>query len=174
MRKITDIVKKIALKWKIPTGILLAAVLIGGGVWYGWSAGNKGTTKEANTSQGLVIADNTTDWSGADSGVPSIGIRIPGYENIAVEESTGTAEVRLVNPPGNPCYFQYALTIADSGQVIYQSDLIEPGKAIDGFKAANIPAKGSYNLYVVINTFSMDGTMSSMNGAKVKAKLNVV
>ena len=72
------------------------------------------------------------------------------------------------------CYFQYSLEIVETGEQIYQSDLIEPGKAITEFAVKNVPDKGNYELYLNIHTFSMDENKEPLNGAQVKAKLHII
>ena len=35
-----------------------------------------------------------------------------------------------MNPEGNPCYFTFTLVLKDTDETIYQSKMVEPGKAI--------------------------------------------
>lgn len=80
----------------------------------------------------------------------------------------------LVNPEGNPCYLKYTLEIPEASEVLYDSELIEPGKAITEFAVDNLPEKGDYELFINIGTYSLDKSLESMNGAQVKTILHVV
>ena len=57
---------------------------------------------------------------------------------------------------------------------IYESDLIEPGKAVREFEVSEPLDPGDYEIHLNISTYSMDDTMTPMNGAVVKADLHVI
>ena len=56
----------------------------------------------------------------------------------------------------------------------YESDLIEPGKAITEFEVSKPLDAGDYDIYFNIATYSMDGENTRLNGASVKALLHVI
>ena len=56
----------------------------------------------------------------------------------------------------------------------YESDLIEPGKAVREFEVVEPLDPGAYDIHLNISTYSMDDTMTPMNGAVVKADLHVI
>lgn len=77
-------------------------------------------------------------------------------------------------PEGNDCYFKYAVTIDDSDTPIYTSDLIEPGKAITEFEVSEPLEAGDYEIHLNISAFTMDESLTDLNGADVKAVLHVI
>ena len=80
----------------------------------------------------------------------------------------------MANPEDNECYFKYTITVDDEETPIYESDLIEPGKAVREFEVSKALDPGDYEIHLNISTYSMDDTMTPMNGAVVKADLHVI
>ena len=128
-------------------------------------------------SSGIVIEANASGWNPELpdlSGAQSSGIKIPGYGDITVPADTNTWKITLANPQDNNCYFKYSITIGDDETPIYESDYIEPGKAISEFQVDKALDEGDYTIYMNISTYSMDGKNTRLNGASVKADLHVV
>ncbi len=126
--------------------------------------------------KGLVIADDASAWTQnlEDKSDGEPGIKIPGYGELTIAGDTENFHLSLVNPEDNPCYFKYTLQIGGTSDILYESDLIEPGKAITEFAVDDLPEAGDYDLFINISTYSMDDQMSSMNGAQVKTVLHIV
>lgn len=97
-------------------------------------------------------------------------IRIPGYPSITVDAGKDNVTMNLFNPEGNPCYFTFEIVLSDSGETIYKSDMVEPGKAITNVKLQHPLAAGEHNAVIKISTASLsDG--KAMNGANVETVL---
>ena len=153
------------------SGISLVVILVIGSIFC-----RPDTKQEKEMNRGLVISSDASDWgkevedkSGRDS-----GIKIPGYGELTIDQNAETFHMSLVNPEGNPCYLKYTLEIPEASEVLYDSELIEPGKAITEFAVDNLPEKGDYELFINIGTYSLDKSLESMNGAQVKTILHVV
>lgn len=98
------------------------------------------------------------------------GIRIPGYPSITVDAGKDNVTMNLFNPEGNPCYFTFEIVLSDTGETIYKSDMVEPGKAITNVKLQHPLAAGEHNAVIKISTASLtDG--KAMNGANVETVL---
>lgn len=98
------------------------------------------------------------------------GIRIPGYPSITVDAGKDNVTMNLFNPEGNPCYFTFEIVLSDTGETIYKSDMVEPGKAITNVKLQHPLATGEHNAIIKISTASLtDG--KTMNGANVETVL---
>ena len=98
------------------------------------------------------------------------GIRIPGYPSITVDAGKDNVTMNLFNPEGNPCYFTFEIVLSDTGETIYKSDMVEPGKAITNVKLQHPLAAGEHNAVIKISTASLtDG--KTMNGANVETVL---
>lgn len=82
------------------------------------------------------------------------------------------AEVALLNPEGNPCYFTFELVLTDTDEVLYTSKQVEPGQMITNITLNRALPAGQYNAELHITTASLqDG--SAMNGANVVTVLDV-
>lgn len=70
--------------------------------------------------------------------------------NIRASSQTGEAEVRIENIAANPMDQKVTLSLADSGEVLYQSDAIAPGSHV---QTASLPAGMEPGVYRVLATF---------------------
>ncbi len=135
-----------------------------------------GLKSAAQNAQGIVIEDEAQDWDGQMKDLSSgeSGIKIPGYGEITVFYGESTWNITLANPEDNSCYFKYTVTIGDDETPIYESDLIEPGKAVRDFEVSELLERGDYEIHLNISTYTMDDALTPMNGAVVKSVLHVV
>ena len=110
---------------------------------------------------GDTLPDKTPEGSGE-----AVGIKIPGPAN------KQDAEVALLNPEGNPCYFTFELVLTDTDEVLYTSKQVEPGQMIANITLNRALPAGQYNAELRITTASLqDG--NAMNGANVVTVLDV-
>lgn len=157
---------------------LLIAVLIifvsgiGFGFWY------HGQQPAASMGGGIRLEADAQDWNKEldNASGDAEGIKIPGYGEISIAAGTDTMQMALVNPEDNPCYFQFTLTVDDNGEEknLYESGLVEPGKAVKEFAIENLPSAGDYDMLIKIHTYSLENAETSMNGAEVATILHVV
>ena len=125
----------------------------------------------------LDIDPGADDWDGQKlpdktDNAPAVGIKIPGYPSITLPKDQKTVNVALLNPEGNPCYFTFEIVLKDTGESIYKSKLVPPGKAITEITMSRALSAGAYNATIKITTTSLaDG--SAMNGANVETVLIV-
>lgn len=159
--------------------IIIAAVLllIAGGITLGlnWNNWFGDKTPVGQTDFTPDIDADAGEWTGEkpeDKGGEATGIKIPGYPSITLPADKKDVTVALLNPEGNPCYFTFKLVLKDSGETLYTSKLVPPGKAITNITLSKPLAKGEYNATIQISTASLtDG--SAMNGANVETVLIV-
>ena len=91
-------------------------------------------------------------------------------QSITVDAGKDNVTMNLFNPEGNPCYFTFEIVLSDTGETIYKSDMVEPGKAITNVKLQHPLATGEHNAVIKISTASLtDG--KTMNGANVETVL---
>lgn len=77
----------------------------------------------------------------------------------------------LPNPEQNMCYFQISLYLED-GTLLWQSELIEPGKTSKPMVLLKILARGTYPKAVMrYNCYRMDEDLTPLNGAEAKVTL---
>ena len=118
--------------------ILIAALALISMLFAAYHFG-KGSRSAAESTNGITVAENEVDWDkdvNALSGEDTKGIKIPGYGELTVAAKDTNWKISLVNPKDNDCYFKYSITIDDSEEPIYESDYIEPGKAITEFEVS--------------------------------------
>ena len=125
-----------------------------------------------SSERGLSIEKNTVAWTqDMKSSDENQQIQIPYYGNIYMSSGNRTIDMYLVNPKENNCYFQYVF-ILNSGEKIYQSDLIKPGRALDKVTLDKTMTQGKYDLNIHVNTYTCD-TKKKLNNAVVPAELFV-
>lgn len=96
-------------------------------------------------SNGHVDA-SASDWDDNLSAPSEIEGRIlvPGYSGATMAAGDTTLSLRIGNPEENTCYLQATLQLED-GTVLFESDLIEPGKGFDEIALSQTLEPGSYN-----------------------------
>ena len=154
--------------------VVAVALLIGQGILLGdekpsdpppTQGGNPDIDPGAGDWDGEQLPDKTPDS-------PSVGIKIPGYPSITLPKDKETVNVALVNPEGNPCYFTFEVVLKDTGESLYKSKLVPPGKAITEITMSRALAAGEYDAVIKITTTSLEDG-SAMNGANVETVLIV-
>lgn len=142
---------------------LVIAMSVGAGIWYA-------NRKEDpwRVESGLVDYGGFSTETGS-----SDQIVIPGYGEILLDADTRDVMLILPNPSGNPCYFRFSILLKESGEVIYTSGLVPPGKAIGELRLKRALSEGNYPATIQIETFSLDESHTPMNGANVETVLNL-
>lgn len=117
-------------------------------------------------------ADNQKDLPVTEIEKPE-SIAIPGYEGLELQADTKKQTLSLPNPAQNACYFQISLYLED-GTLLWQSELIEPGETSDPIRLSMPLEKGTYpNAVLRYSCFTLDSSMTPLNGAEMKLTLRV-
>ena len=153
--------------WQIAVAVAVVVVLVVGGILLGTMLGNK---KDIQTEDPIV--DYTGPIVDKDPENPS-NITLPGYPVLMFPANSQKVTLELPNPNGNPCYFRYTLTIVETGDVLYESGRIDPGKMVKALTLNHALSAGTYTLRITIDTFSLDGGNVPMNGGVQEVKLIV-
>lgn len=162
-------------KRKKKTGILivicicLCIVAIAGGLYL--TQKQKGEEHPDAAFAPDLDPDAATPEGETESGKPD-GIRIPGYPEITIPADTQEVTMNLMNPEGNPCYFTFELVLKDTGETLYQSKMVEPGKAITQVTLSKALEAGEYPAVIKISTAALEDGRA-MNGANVETVLKV-
>ena len=131
------------------------------------------TMAEDSVEVSFDIDPEASDPYKAESSVPKPkGIRIPGYPEIEIPAGETKVSADFINPEGNPCYFKFELVLEESGETLYESGLVPPGKSIHEITLSRPLEKGDYPAVIKITTASLD-TNSPMNGANNRTVLSV-
>lgn len=100
-----------------------------------------------------------------------VSVAIPGYELLELRANRKKQILCLPNPEHNMCYFQISLYLED-GTLLWQSELIEPGKTSKPIVLTKTLEKGTYSNAVLRYTCSqMDENRTPLNGAETKVTL---
>ena len=130
-----------------------------------------GQTKDP--SSGVVLDKNAVEFDTGDTlSADTLHIRSPGYNDITLSQSDTDIPIVLTNPTGNPCLFQFDVTVDESPDSLLHSDWVEPGKALEGVALSHTLSQGDHTLHVTISTRSLDGA-EQMNGGNVTVQLHV-
>lgn len=157
--------------------LLIAGVVtlaLGWNTWFGSGAPQGPVVTPTGE---LDIDENAGDWNGQTlpdktDDAPAVGIKIPGYPSITLPKDQKTVNVALLNPEGNPCYFTFEIVLKETGESLYKSKLVPPGKAITEITMARALSAGQYEATIKISTTSLEDG-SAMNGANVETVLIV-
>jgi len=159
--------------------IIIAAVLvaaIGAGAYFIFFH-NPAELTDGNTPLGGIgfkLDEGAKEYTGREpenkGGTP--GIKIPGYDTVRLPSGTTDVKMILLNPEGNPCYFVFELVIDEESY--YKSDFVEPSKCIEDLKLTKPLPKGTHTAILKISTYSLDESLSPMNGANVEFELIVI
>ena len=139
--------------------------------WNHWF-GDTPNDPPVSTTGDLDIDPDAGDWNDESlpdktDDPPAEGIKIPGYPSIMLPKDQQTVNVALLNPEGNPCYFTFEIVLKDTGESLYKSKLVPPGKVITQITLSRALSEGEYPATIKITTTSLtDG--SAMNGANVE------
>ncbi len=166
--------KVIALRAAVSV-LILAVLVVGVALLAG---GLRNPNAPANTSAASAVTpeleSGAVDWQGIKvsepDNAPADGIRIPGYKSITIEADKTEVSVNLQNPEQNNCYFVIRLVLLDTGETLYESKMIEPGKGLytitltRALKAGTYPAKLQYEPYDKT-------TLTRLNGADINLEL---
>ena len=114
--------------------------------------------------------------NGADSTTATVeknpdSIAIPGYEMLELKAGSKEQSLCMPNPPQNCCYFQICLYLED-GTLLWQSELIEPGRNSKPMVLSKALEKGMYpNAILRYSCYRMDEDLTPLNGAETKLTL---
>ena len=159
------------------TILLFVGVVIVALNWNTWFGNDVPTTPGTSQNGNWDIDEGAGDWNGQQlpdktDDAPAAGIKIPGYPSITLPKNQKTVNVALLNPEGNPCYFTFELVLKDTGESLYKSKLVPPGKAITEITMSKALPAGEYDATIKITTTSLEDG-SAMNGANVETVLIV-
>ena len=114
----------------------------------------------------------------SDIATPSIeknpnSIAIPGYEVLELSADSKAQTLCFSNPEQNMCYFQISLYLED-GTLLWQSELIEPGKISKPVVLIKKLSKGTYPKAILrYDCYRTDENFTPLNGAETKVTLRV-
>lgn len=152
-------------KKSLLVSILFIAVIVGGFLVY------RNLQQEKPL---LADVESAEEWTGerAISKEPSPTIEIPGFDHISFKADSKEQQVNFHNPKKNTCYFKLSLW-QDAETKLWESKLLEPGKAIYDLSLDQPIAAGTYDqAFLKYECFSLE-KQEPLNGSEIKLTLNV-
>lgn len=155
---------------------ILAFVLLGGGVFIGINWNNWFGKEEAPAT--AEVDEDAEDYNG-DRDVyqgekNTDTIDIPGFDVMNIKAGTKEQSVNLYNPEQNTCYFKMSILLND-GTKLWESKLIEPGKAVYDLTLNESLSAGEYeDATLKYECFAMNEEQTPLNGSEIKFTLNVL
>lgn len=125
-------------------------------------------------SSGPLLDPNAEDYTSSlqrPADWDDSSILIPGYEQLKMQADTNVLSAVLYNPEENPCYFKYSIELKETSEILYQSELIAPGKAVKLMELSKNMKRGTYPVTIKIDTFALDDYEQPLNGGAVEAMI---
>ena len=125
---------------------------------------------------GLIIDSGAGDYvSQVIDAKIEPNVAVPGWSSITIPSgTTQVTSVDFYNPEENAglYYLTYKLSLADTGEVLYESNAIPPGKHIQSITLSRPLDAGTYNAVVHVQPYRMSDETPT-NNADVKTTLVV-
>lgn len=163
MRCYVRIIGRSVLKILIP--ILLLCLLAGGGIAFYMMQQGKPKLDQSAIAYQMPNGIKNEDPS---------QIMLPGFGTIQMDSGSHTVNAALVNPEGNPCYFKYKISLADTGEKLYESGWLEPGTAVTEWQISQTLEPGEYPISIEVHTGSLEDYEQKMNQGAIEATLEVL
>ena len=168
MRKIKGIINKILRKYNgMP---LMAIALILCLMFISSHFGKKEQSKQEDDITGYTSEDVYTDFLDENDDTLSVY----GIKEIKIKEGSDKAELYYINPEQNAdkYYIVVSIKLKGSGEVIYSSDLIPPGKGLYSIELSRSFKSGTYDAVFHIQSYKMND-LSSAKAADLEIQIIV-
>ena len=154
--------------WQLIVALVVVAAMVVGGVLLGVFLGNR---KDDDGFNGSPV---DYDWELQHGAATNPNqITLPGYADLLFPADKKQIDMILPNHKSNPCYLRYTLMLEETGEILYQSPLIAPGKAVLEIELSRILSVGDYHLVIAIDSVSLADGRTPMNGAEHRVLLQV-
>lgn len=103
------------------------------------------------------------------------GIAIPGWGYISIPANETEIDVDFPNPEANDgkYYLSFELRLKDSGEVLYTSGLVPPGKTIQRITLSRGLDEGTHKAVIHVQPYKMDEEQTPTNNADMETDLVV-
>ncbi|MGL9970975.1 hypothetical protein [Enterococcus sp. DIV1420a] len=157
------------LLWLALLGLFIL-VLIGG--WFFFNTPKQSTTDQVELKDDPQAVNYDTKMK-KPSNYDATQLVFPGYDEITVSEGAEKAYVALANPEFNKASFKFIISYGENNEVLMETGLVKPGKAVNEFPLPKALKPGHYQLKMKIEAFDLT-TQQQLNGASTSVDLVVV
>lgn len=163
---------------------VIGCLLIGGGVlvglnykrWFGKSPANTLEATKTPTKK-LSVDQNAGEYVAPELPTPeaTAGVAIPGWGYISLPAGETEVVVDFPNPEANvdKYYLTFELRLKESGEVLYTSGLVPPGKHIQKISLSRALDEGTHNAVIHVQPYKMDEAQTPTNNADMETELIV-
>lgn len=110
----------------------------------------------------------SVNWSGKKhmdkESVTSDTLQIPGFKSMKVKANSNEVDVNLYNPEKNKAYMILRLVLTDTEELLYESNMIEPGKGLYSINLLSELQEGTYKAQIHYEPYDMND-YTRLNGA---------
>lgn len=156
--------------------VLLPLLLLAIALIVSLGALNKIKNQPVDPAEKFEIDSSITDYKGELKRPPDMNtteILIPGFSNLEMEAGSTHINTFLFNPEDNPCFFQFNVVDKATGDVLYESKLVPPGKGIEGFDLNRTFEAGEYPAVIQFNTHDLEDPTINYNGSEMEITITV-
>ena len=123
---------------------------------------------------GLIIDSGAGDYVAPTQTQAVQGVAIPGWSSIKIPANQQTVSVDFYNPEANEglYYLTFKLSLTDTGEVLYESNAVPPGKHIQSITLNRALPTGEYAAVIHVQPYRMSDETPT-NNADMKTKLIV-
>ena len=125
---------------------------------------------------GLIIDSGAGDYVAPTPSQPTIipSVAVPGWSSITIPANQQTVSVDFYNPEANEglYYLTFKLILSNTGEVLYESNAVPPGKHIQTITLSRALPAGTYDAVVHVQPYRMSDETPA-NNADMKTKLIV-
>ena len=123
---------------------------------------------------GLIIDSGAGDYIDPTKAEAEQSVAIPGWGSITIPSNQQTVSVDFYNPVRNEglYYLTFKLLLADTGEVLYESNAVPPGKHIQSITLNRALPAGTYNAMIHVQPYRMSDETPT-NNAELKTTLIV-
>ena len=117
-----------------------------------WAGG-----EENPSGGGLIIDSGAGDYVAPTQTQTGNNVAIPGWGSITIPANQQTVSVDFFNPEANEglYYLTFKLTLSDTGEVLYESNAVPPGKHIQTITLSRALPAGNYDAVVHVQPYRM-------------------
>ena len=161
-------------KWIILL-VVVAVVAVGATllITQPWAGGQDMPSKPSGG--GLIIDSGAGDYVAPTQTQTEPGVAIPGWGSITIPANQQTVSVDFFNPEKNEgrYYLTFKLILSDTGEVLYESNAVPPGKHIQTITLSRGLPAGTYDAMIHVQPFRMSDETPT-NNANMKTTLIVI
>lgn len=149
--------------------ILLIAILVGGGIFAIYFI--MGGTFEKAVTGGVGYDPSATD---IENEIVRPGVAIPGWSKMTIPADSTEIAVDFFNPESNAGYYSmtFELSLVDTGETLFTSGLILPGKRLKNVTFSRALPAGEYDAILTVQPYTI-AEMEPTNNLQSKMKLVV-